>query len=119
MEELLLVLEPLMVYLSPLLAWAIGIVIAIMTIIKKWDKERKYKKWYWVIGAVISAVFALGITFVMGFSFILLLFHFAIIYIVELGIDIGFLKPIIKELIPLFTKVLSKGRKKVEIDDKK
>lgn len=118
MEELLVLLEPLMVYLSPLLAWAIGIVITIMTVIKKWDSARKYKKWYWVIGAGISAIFALGITFVMGFSFTLLLFHFAIIYIVELGIDIGFLKPIIKELIPLFSKLLNKN-KKVELDDKK
>lgn len=119
MEELLVLLEPLMKYLSPLLAWAIGITIAAMSIIKKWDAKRKYKKWYWVIGAALSAAFGLGITLAMGFTFTLFLFHFVIIYIVELGIDIGFLKPIIKELIPLFSKVLGKGRAKKLSEDKK
>lgn len=118
MEELLTLLEPLMIYLSPLLAWAIGLVVAIMGVIKKVDEKRKAKKWYWVIGAALSAIFALGITFIMGFNFVLFLFHFAVIYIIELGIDIGFLKPIIKELIPLLKGILSKTRK-IKIDDKK
>jgi len=112
MEELLTLLAPLMEFLSPMLAWSIGIVIAIMEAIKKFDKEKKFKRWYWVVGAVISALFGLGITFVMGFSITLFLFHFAIIYIAELGVDIGFLKPVIKELLPILKKVLVKSSTK-------
>lgn len=116
MEELLTLLEPLMEFLSPLLVWAIGIVIAVMNIIKKIDKENKAKRFYWLIGAGVSALFGAILTFIMGFQFTLFIFHFSIIYIIQLGLDLGFLKPLIKELLPLFVGVLSKTRDRKKDD---
>ena len=109
MEELLVLLEPLMEHLSPMLAWAIGITIAFMEGIKKWDENKNFKKWYWAFGAGISAVFALFITFTMGsFSFGLFLIHFLAIAIVEAGIDIMAIKPIVKQFLPFVKKFVLK-----------
>lgn len=108
-------LGPITEYLSPLLAWSIGIVIALMTGFKKWDKNDKFKKFYWLIGLALSAVFATGVTLMMKFTIPLFLFHFVIIYVAELGLDMGFLKPLIKELLPFIKKLLVKDE---ELEDK-
>lgn len=109
MEELMLIIEPLMEYLSPLLIWMTGIVAAGMEMFKRWDKEeKKFKKWYWPIGAGASLVGSLVITLLMGFTLPLFLIHFVFMFIVEVGIDVGVFEPVIKRFIPFLKKVLTK-----------
>ena len=115
MEELMILLQPIMGYLSPLLTWSVGLVIAVMAGIKAWDKENKAKKFYWLIGLGLSALASVVITLTSGFTWLLLLIHFLVIYIAELGIDMGLLKPLIKELIPFIGDAL--GKRKVEKEE--
>lgn len=109
------IIQPLMAYLSPLLAWAVGIVVAAMNVLKKWDKEDKYRRYYWLFGLGMSAVASVVITLIMGFNWPLLLVHFVVLYITQAGTDLAVWKPFIKEIVPLIAQLLSKTkRKKIE-----
>lgn len=113
-EEFFAAIQPLLQFLSPFLAAAAAGVIALMEAVKKIDKKKKLKRFYWIIGLVLSGATALGITLLMEtFIFIVFLFHFAIIFISQAGLDMGLLKPILKEAVPVAKKILA-GLKKVK-----
>ncbi len=102
MEEFLVIVYNLIELLQPIIsshtAWAVGVVLALMEAIKNLDPKNKLKGWYLIIGAGVSILFGVGLTLVESLVWWTAIIQSALIYIAEIGLDIGFLKPIIKSI---------------------
>ncbi len=105
------IVGPIMEYLSPLAVWAAGIVIVLMEVLKNWDTEKRFKKYYFWIGSGMSLIFAVLVTVFGGFGWAAFILHFIIIFAGEFTIDAGIVKHF-KPVLPLaldFLKKLLKG----------
>jgi len=85
--------DHLSVYVAPL-AVALGVG---MEWFKGKNKESGWiaKKWYWAVGAGASLIASIAVTVIGGFGIVPLLVNFAGIYLGEVALDQGLIKPIL------------------------